>query len=56
MYSNPSASIAAGSTSAVTIGALTNPIWAVLAGFAVLAACAAIARIVPRRGTLDKRG
>jgi hypothetical protein len=55
MYNNASSAAAAGATGAVTTGAFTNPIWAVLAGFAILAAGTAIARIVPRRGTLKKR-
>lgn len=55
MYNNASSAAAAGATGAVTTGLFTNPIWAVLAGFAILAACTAVARIVPRRGTLKKR-
>lgn len=55
MKNSASPMLAAGATGAVTTGLFTNPIWVVLAGFAILAACTAVARIVPRRGTLKKR-
>lgn len=55
MYNNASSAAAAGATGALTTVVFTNPIWAILAGFAILAACSAVARIVPRRGTLKKR-
>jgi hypothetical protein len=56
MYNNAPPSIAAGATGAMTTGIFVNPIWAVLAGFAILAACTALARVVPRRGALKKKG
>ena len=55
MYNDASTALAAGSTGAVTMGAFMNPVWAVLAGFAILAACTALARVVPRRGALKKQ-
>lgn len=60
MYTNVSPVMALSTTGAATTGMVgttgmfTNPIWAVLAGFAILAAFTAVARIVPRRGTLAK--
>ena len=40
--------MAAGVAGATSTGFFMSPIWAVLAGFAILAACLALARIVPR--------
>ncbi|HEV7146401.1 MAG TPA: hypothetical protein VGN48_05325 [Pedococcus sp.] len=48
MYQNPSAPLAAGIAGASSTGFFLSPLWAVLAGFAILAACTALARIVPR--------
>jgi hypothetical protein len=54
MYSNLSPALAAGTTGLLTGEAFASPLWGVLAGFAILAACTALARIVPRPGTLPK--
>lgn len=48
MYQNPSAPLSAGVAGATSTGFFLSPLWAVLAGFAILAACTALARIVPR--------
>lgn len=48
MYQNPSAPLSAGIAGATSTGFFLSPLWAVLAGFAILAACTALARIVPR--------
>jgi hypothetical protein len=54
MYCNASPTLLAGGAGATTVAALGSPVWAVLAGFAILAAGTALARIVPRRGTLRR--
>lgn len=57
MKNSASPTLAAGATGALTGGGLfVNPLWAILGGFAILAACTAIARVVPRRGTLERHG
>ena len=48
MYSNPSPVIAAGAVGTLAFTG-ANPIWTILAGFALLAAGSAIARIAPKR-------
>lgn len=47
MYSNPSPAIAAGAVGTLAFTG-ANPVWTILAGFALLAAGSAIARIAPR--------
>ena len=47
MYSNPSPAIAAGAVGTLALTG-ANPVWTILAGFALLAAGSAIARIAPR--------
>jgi hypothetical protein len=48
MYNNPTSVIAAGSAGTLAFTG-ANAIWLVLAGFALIAAGTALARVVPRR-------
>jgi LPXTG-motif cell wall-anchored protein len=48
MYNTPTSVVAAGSVGALAFTG-SNVIWFVLAGFAMIAAGTALARIVPRR-------
>jgi len=48
MYSNPTPVVAAGSAGTLAFTG-SNMIWFVLAGFALIAAGTALARVIPRR-------
>jgi hypothetical protein len=54
VYSSSFSPALASSTTGLAAGAFTSPVWGLLAGFAMLAACSALARIVPRPGTLRR--